>query len=192
MRYDQSGNLAAEGATARGSLCGLHVRRQLLLGSCCLRWAQPNTGYDVDHCLLWCAVISAVLECSCHDQHGHLAAEGATISGILCWLHARLQLRLGSCCLRWAQLNTGYMMLTTVLCGVQLSQRFWNAHAMINMAVWLRKEQPSLAASIGSRLGVKGVKAAANRIAEVRVVIGSPRAELEGKPLPSLLLVRIR
>ena len=64
---------------------------------------------------------------------------------------------------------------------VQLSQRFWNAHAMINMAVWLRKEQPSLASSIRSRLGVEGVKDPAHRIAEVRVVIGSPRAELQGE-----------
>lgn len=49
---------------------------------------------------------------------------------------------------------------------------------MINMAVWLRKEQPSLASSIRSHLGVEG---AANRIAEVRVVVGSPRAELQGE-----------
>ena len=52
---------------------------------------------------------------------------------------------------------------------------------MINMAVWLRKEQPSLASSIRSHLGVKGVEGAANRIAEVRVVVGSPRAELQGE-----------
>ncbi len=52
---------------------------------------------------------------------------------------------------------------------------------MINMAVWLRKEQPSLASSIRSRLGVKGVKDPADCIAEVRVVIGSPRAELQGE-----------
>ena len=64
---------------------------------------------------------------------------------------------------------------------MQLSQRFWNAHAMINMAVWLRQEQPSISSSIRSRLGVKGVKDPANRIAEVRVVIGSPRAELQGE-----------
>ena len=51
---------------------------------------------------------------------------------------------------------------------------------MINMAVWMRKESPSLAAAIGSELGVKGANLAANRIAEVRVVIGSPRAELGG------------
>ena len=68
-------------------------------------------------------------------------------------------------------------MLSHLPCALQLSQRFWNAHAMINMAVWLRMEQPSLAASIGSKLGVK---AAAGRIQEVRVVIGSPRAELQG------------
>jgi len=71
--------------------------------------------------------------------------------------------------------------LTILLFLVQLSQRFWNAHAMINMAVWLRKEQPSLASSIRSRLGVKGVSDAAHRISEVRVVIGSPRAELQGE-----------
>ena len=58
----------------------------------------------------------------------------------------------------------------------KLSQRFWNAHAMINMAVWLKRQQPSFAASL-SRLGVK--KAAAS-VEEVRVVIGSPRAELQG------------
>jgi len=52
---------------------------------------------------------------------------------------------------------------------------------MINMAVWLRKERPSLASSIRSRLGVEGVKDPAHRIAEVRVVIGSPRAELQGE-----------
>ena len=52
---------------------------------------------------------------------------------------------------------------------------------MINMAVWMRKEQPSLASSIRSRLGVKGVRDAANRIAEVRVVVGSPRAKLQGE-----------
>lgn len=63
---------------------------------------------------------------------------------------------------------------------MQLAQRFWNAHAMINMAVWMRKEQPSLASSVKARLGVKGFRDAANRIAEVRVVIGSPRAELQG------------
>ncbi|DBA80138.1 TPA: hypothetical protein ACH3X2_007614 [Trebouxia sp. C0005] len=62
----------------------------------------------------------------------------------------------------------------------KLAQRFWNAHAMINMAVWMRKEQPSLASSVKARLGVKGFRDAANRIAEVRVVIGSPRAELQG------------
>lgn len=61
----------------------------------------------------------------------------------------------------------------------KLSQRFWNAHAMINMAVWLRKEAPSWAAAIGSRLGVSGGMAA-SPITEVRVVIGSPRAELGG------------
>ena len=71
--------------------------------------------------------------------------------------------------------------MLSVLISVQLSQRFWNAHAMINMAVWLRKEQPSLASSIRSRLGHKGVKDAATCIAELRVVIGSPRAELQGE-----------
>ena len=71
-----------------------------------------------------------------------------------------------------------------VWCAVQLSQRFWNAHAMINMAVWLRKEEPSWTASIGSMLGVKG-GTAASPITEVRVVIGSPRAELEGEKAQS-------
>ena len=52
---------------------------------------------------------------------------------------------------------------------------------MINMSVWLRKEQPSLALSLRAKLGVR---AAANSplITEVRVVIGSPREELEGVP----------
>ncbi len=72
---------------------------------------------------------------------------------------------------------------------MQLSQRFWNAHAMLNMAVWLRKEQASLASSIKSRLGVNGVKDAANCIAEVRVVVGSPRAELGGES--ALIVTRI-
>ena len=64
----------------------------------------------------------------------------------------------------------------------KVSQRFWNAHAMINMAVWLKQQQPSFAASLGSRLGVKTASAP---VEEVRVVIGSPRAELQGTVLLS-------
>ncbi|KAL3141630.1 hypothetical protein ABBQ32_004865 [Trebouxia sp. C0010 RCD-2024] len=61
----------------------------------------------------------------------------------------------------------------------KLSQRFWNSHAMINMSVWLRKEQPSLASTLGSKLGVRG--GAEPRLTQVRVVIGSPRQELGGR-----------
>lgn len=66
-------------------------------------------------------------------------------------------------------------------CGyMQLSQRFWNAHAMINMSVWLRTEQPSLATALSRKLGIK--VAADPCLTQVRVVIGSPRQELEGMP----------
>ena len=64
--------------------------------------------------------------------------------------------------------------------AVQLSQRFWNAHAMINMSVWLRTEQPSLATALSRKLGMN--VAAKRCLTQVRVVIGSPRQELEGMP----------
>lgn len=70
--------------------------------------------------------------------------------------------------------------------AVQLSQRFWNSHAMVNMSVWLRKEQPSLASTLGSKLGVRG--GADARLTQVRVVIGSPRQELGGIILTSLAM----
>ena len=79
-----------------------------------------------------------------------------------------------------AQRINAALFLFTFLVATQLSQRFWNSHAMINMAVWLRKEQPSLASTVGSKLGVKA--AAEPRLTEVRVVIGSARQELEGMP----------
>lgn len=66
------------------------------------------------------------------------------------------------------------------LVDMQLSQRFWNAHAMINMSVWLRTEQPSLATALSHKLGIK--VAAEPCLTQVRVVIGSPRQELEGMP----------
>ena len=61
---------------------------------------------------------------------------------------------------------------------MQLAQRFWNSHAMINMSVWLRTEQPSLKSTLSSKLGVG--PAINPRLTQVRVVIGCPREELGG------------
>ena len=75
--------------------------------------------------------------------------------------------------------------MVTLLVAVQLSQRFWNSHAMINMSVWLRTEQPTLASALSRKLGMNG--AADLCLTQVRVVIGSPRQELGGLPSPSPL-----
>lgn len=72
--------------------------------------------------------------------------------------------------------------MLTLLVAVQLSQRFWNSHAMINMSVWLRTEQPTLASALSHKLGIN--VAADLRLTQVRVVIGSPRQELGGLPFP--------
>ena len=79
--------------------------------------------------------------------------------------------------------------MLTLLVTVQLSQRFWNSHAMINMSVWLRTEQPSLASALSRKLGIN--VAADDCLTQVRVVIGSPRQELGGMPasLPPLSLL---
>lgn len=78
-------------------------------------------------------------------------------------------------------IDVALVCIVTLSVAVQLSQRFWNSHAMINMAVWLRKEQPSLASALGSKLGVRG--GADPPFTQVRVVIGSPREELGGMPV---------
>lgn len=76
------------------------------------------------------------------------------------------------------QLTIPLLCMLTLLVAVQLSQRFWNSHAMINMSVWLRTEQPSLASALSRKLGIN--VAAEPCLTQVRVVIGSPRQELGG------------
>ena len=70
--------------------------------------------------------------------------------------------------------------MLTLFVAVQVSQRFWNSHAMINMSVCLRTEQPSLASALSRKLGIN--VAADPCLTQVRVVIGSPRQELGGMP----------
>ena len=79
-------------------------------------------------------------------------------------------------------LDAALLCVVTLLVAVQLSQRFWNSHAMINMSVWLRTEQPTLASALSRKLGMNG--AADLCLTQVRVVIGSPRQELGGLPFP--------
>lgn len=60
---------------------------------------------------------------------------------------------------------------------LQLAQRFWNAHAIVNLAVWLGMET-SQAASWGACLGVTSPPP--HRVESARVVVGCARKELDG------------
>ena len=67
---------------------------------------------------------------------------------------------------------------------MQLAQRFWNAHAIVNLAVWLRMEQPP-SGSWGARLGVTAPPP--QRVNSARVVVGCARTETNGQPIPHIL-----
>ena len=62
--------------------------------------------------------------------------------------------------------------------SLQLAQRFWNAHAIVNLAVWLSLEPPSTG-SWGARLGVSTPPP--QRVKSARVVVGCARTDLDGK-----------
>ena len=75
--------------------------------------------------------------------------------------------------------------------SLQLAQRFWNAHAIVNLAVWLSMEPPSTG-SWGERLGVRTPPP--QRVKSARVVVGCARTELDGEcnvvPLSPAIICR--
>ena len=63
-----------------------------------------------------------------------------------------------------------------------MSQRFWNSHALVNMSLMLRLEEPARrrGSRLASALGF-GDRQQPRRVASARLVVGSPVQQPEGE-----------
>lgn len=65
---------------------------------------------------------------------------------------------------------------------LQVSQRFWNSHALVNMSLMLRLEEPTRrrGSRLASALGF-GDRQQPQRVASARLVVGAPVQQPEGE-----------